>query len=156
MALSILLAEDDENDQILIERAFAEAGFQGRIHAVRDGMEAIRFLARTGEYEGLPRNEQPSLLLLDLHMGGSAGADVLAWRQQQPGLRAQLPAVVLSSIEDPTEIARAYQLGANSFLPKPFDFAQLVQLAAQVVRYWLNTNKVAESSEPSGDKDLVA
>jgi DNA-binding response OmpR family regulator len=155
MRKTILLAEDEENDAILIRRAFVDAEIKAPIEVVPDGGEAIRFLSRKGKYANLERFGLPSLLLLDLRMGAVSGRDVLVWLQDKPEIKARLPVVVLSSLDEEREMVKAYQLGANSYLVKPFDFAELVALARMVGNYWLGLNRVPEFCVEPGPESLV-
>src|SRR5438105_2858307 len=114
----ILVAEDREDDIILIRRAFARARVVNPIHVVRDGEEALAYLKGEGKYGNRREYPLPELLLLDLKMPRMDGFEVLRWVRSQPDLRL-LRVVVLTSSEDVRDVNLAYQLGANSFLVKP-------------------------------------
>src|SRR2546428_9867920 len=117
----ILLAEDREDDILLIRKAFQEAFINNPLQVVRDGEEAIAYLSGEGKYSNRAEYPLPELMLLDLKMPGTDGFDVLKWMRQQPGLQA-LRVVVLTSSDQMRDVNAAYQLGANSFLVKPIDF----------------------------------
>jgi CheY-like chemotaxis protein len=127
----ILLVEDREDDILLIQKAFAKAGISNPVHVVRDGEEAITYLSGEGPL--------PWLVLLDLKMPRKDGFEVLKWIRNVSGLRSVV-VVVLTSSERVQDVNEAYQLGANSFLIKPLEFANTVGLAELLQRYWLMHN----------------
>jgi CheY-like chemotaxis protein len=140
---TVLLVEDDGNDVLLVRRAFRRAGLAARIEVAGDGEAAVAYLAQT-QTEGAP-----GLVLLDLKLPRRPGLDVLGWLRQQPGLR-RLPVVVLTSSRESTDINRAYDLGANSFLVKPVGFAELLEMVRTLGVYWLQLNQAPEfESEPN-------
>src|SRR5258705_12172576 len=111
----ILLAEDREDDILLVQRAFAKGEIANPLFVVRDGDEAICYLSGIGKYGNRAEYPLPDLLLLDLKMPRTDGFEVLRWVRQQPGLSA-LRIVVLTSSENIRDVNQAYRLGANSFL----------------------------------------
>src|SRR4051812_24188581 len=138
-ASTILLAEDREEDIILVEKAFQKGGIENPIFVVRDGEEAINYLAGVGRFADRLQYPLPILLLLDLKMPGTDGFDVLRWIKTRSELRA-LRVVVLTSSDAIRDVNRAYQLGASSFLVKPVDFYNTVEMAKTLTRYWLGSN----------------
>lgn len=139
----ILLAEDREEDVIILRRAFAKAKFANPVHVVSSGEEAIAYLEGKGKYARRDEFPLPSLFLLDLKMPGKDGFAVLEWLRQQPGLSA-LRVVVLTSSDEIREVNRAYQMGANSFLVKPVDFPNFVEMTRALSGYWIWTSKEPE------------
>jgi CheY-like chemotaxis protein len=131
---TILLVEDDENDILLIQRAFHKADVVNPLVVVRDGEEAIAYLAN------LDGNPVPILILLDLKLPRKNGFEVLEWLRAQPGLK-RLPVVVLTSSNQMPDIQRAYDLGANSYLVKPVTFEGLLEMAKVLKFYWLILNQ---------------
>ena len=119
--LSILLAEDEQNDVFLIRRAFQKAQLLNPIRVVSDGHEAISYLRGDGKYADREQFPLPTLVLLDLKMPRLGGFDVIAWVRQQPGLK-RLPLVVLTSSKEGPDINRAYAAvnEPNSFRPAQF------------------------------------
>src|SRR6266850_4379035 len=113
----ILLAEDREDDIVLVRRAFAKAYVLNPLQIVRDGEELVAYLKGEGKYANRAEYPLPDLLLLDLKMPRMDGFQVLEWIRQQPGL-SNLRVVVLTSSENMRDVNRAYQLGANSFMVK--------------------------------------
>ena len=143
----ILLAEDREADIIIIRKAFEKGGILNPLFVVRDGDEAMNYLAGLGKYSLRDEYPLPDLFLLDLKMPGADGFEVLRWLRSQPGLKA-LRVVVLTSSDNIRDVNTAYRLGANSFLVKPFDFQNTVELAKTLSRYWLHTDKPPDVSRP--------
>jgi len=140
MSTRVLVAEDDPTDVFLLKRAFQLAQVPATLHFVRDGQEAIDYLEGQDGYKDRAEHPLPDLLLLDLKMPRLNGFDVLAWLRRQPGLK-RLLVTVLTSSDQPDDINRAYDLGANSYLLKPHNSSQLSDLVAQVKRYWLDLNQ---------------
>jgi CheY-like chemotaxis protein len=125
---TILVAEDNDDHVILIKRAFRYANLLNPIHFVSDGAEAIAYLNGDGKYANRDQYPLPALVLLDLKMPNKDGFEVMEWIREQPTLRS-LRVVVLTTSERVVDVQRAYQLGASSFLMKPLDFRDFVQLA---------------------------
>ncbi len=135
-AQSILLVEDDDNDVFFLERACKQVGMTLPLHRVRDGDEAMQYLGGVGKYADRHSHPFPGLVLLDLKMPRKDGFELISWVRSSPGLR-RLPLIVLSSSKEATDVNRAYDLGANSYLVKPVRFEQLVELMEQFQLYWL-------------------
>jgi len=140
----ILLAEDREDDILVIRRAFAKGNIHNPLQVVRDGEEAIAYLAGEGKYANRSEYPLPGLLLLDLNMPRMDGFEVLRWIRLQPGI-ASLRVVVLTSSEEIPDINEAYRLGANSFLVKPLDFQLFVETSKLIKDYWLRVDKEPET-----------
>jgi CheY-like chemotaxis protein len=136
---TILLAEDDPNDVLLVERALTRAGFKGALRVVGDGDAAITYLAGDVRDPGRPGGPVPDLVLLDLKLPRRTGLDVLAWMRAEPVVR-RIPVLVLTSSDMPADLERAYDLGANSYLVKPVAHTDLVALLTSVVHYWFEVN----------------
>jgi CheY-like chemotaxis protein len=139
---TILLVEDDHNDVLLIKRAFAKVKIANPIIVVNDGEEAISYLAGREPYV---ERALPMLVLLDLKLPRKSGHEVLEWLRQQQTLK-RLPVVVLTASSESSDINRAYDLGANSYLVKPVTFDALVEMVNTLNLYWLILNKRAEVS----------
>jgi len=144
----MLLVEDDPNDILLIQRAFAKACLVNPLKVVRDGEQAINYLSGTGDFADRGRYPLPSLILLDLKLPRKSGLEVLEWLRQQPMLK-QTPVIVLTSSKESSDVSRAYDLGANSYLIKPVGFEGLLELVKSIGMYWMILNKTAE---PTGDQ----
>src|SRR3954469_4578730 len=111
----ILLVEGDPNDVMLIQRAFQKAGLRNCLRIARDGEEAIEYLSGSGAFADRERFPSPFLMLLDLKMPGTDGFEVLKWARGEPELK-RLLIVVLTSSNLQSDVDKAYELGANSYL----------------------------------------
>jgi len=140
---TILVAEDDLNDTYLLKRAFLKAGIDVQMDFVEDGAQAIRYLADRNRRS---HETIPELLLLDLNMPRVNGFEVLKWVRHQPGLKRML-VIVLTSSEEPGDINRAYDLGANSYLVKPCRIEHLAGIAEHLHHYWININRQPDCTE---------
>src|SRR2546423_8597165 len=135
----VLIAEDDPSDIFLLQRAFTAAAVPAKLHFVRDGQEAIDYRGGEESYSDRDAYPLPDLMLLDLKMPRLNGFDVLQWLRKQPGLR-RLLVTILTSSDQATDIDRAYDLGANSYLLKPHGSQQLADLVQRLQRYCLEVN----------------
>src|SRR5947208_4646757 len=140
MSKKVLIAEDDPGDCFLLQRAFTMAGVPATLHFVRDGQEAIDYLGGEAAFGDRSAHPLPDLMLLDLKMPRLNGFDVLEWLRKQPGLK-RLLVTVLTSSDQPQDINRAYDLGANSYLLKPHNSQELSDLVSRVQQYWLEINQ---------------
>lgn len=127
----ILVAEDDDNCRVLLERGFRQAGLPA-FRRVQDGLEAVRYLDGNGEFADRAAFPLPSLLILDYHMPRLNGLEVLRWMKRQSELRG-IPVLLLSFSEEPEVIAEATNAGANAYLVKPLTIQQWTRIA-EVVR----------------------
>lgn len=130
--LDILYVEDDAPSIYLVEEAFAESTIPSRVHAVQSRSEALAFLAGEGEYADAPR---PDLILLDLDLGDDSGFDVLVEMRACQDLEA-LPVVVFTTSDSQTDVATAYDRGANAFVQKPGDYEGLVAFTRGAADFW--------------------
>jgi CheY-like chemotaxis protein len=127
----ILLAEDDPNYAILIQRAFQEVNGAVALQIVHDGEAVVAYLAGQGAYADRERYPLPVLMLLDLHLPRKSGFEILAWMRQQ-GM-ASPPVVALTSSEEPTELKQAYELGIRSHHAKPSSLGGLADMAKHLL-----------------------
>ena len=132
----ILAAEDEESDRLILELVYQRANLPPPLVIVRDGQEAVDYLSGTGRFADRSVYPLPGLLLLDLKMPRMNGFDVLSWLETQPQFKA-LPAVVLSSSSDDSDIKKARQLGAREYFVKPHKFDDLVKIVHQIHAHWL-------------------
>jgi len=135
----ILVADDDAHDTLLVKMAVQRAALGLQLNSVEDGEEVIDYLFGRAQYADRHARPFPKLLLLDLKMPRLNGFDVLDFVRQQPGLR-QLPIVIFSSSDDPKDIQRAYDGGANSYLCKPHSNDDLSALLKALEDYWCKFN----------------
>ena len=131
----ILVVEDNPGDIRLLEEALKEAKVSCRLHITRDGEQALEFLAQRGPYAQSPR---PNLVLLDLNLPRKNGAEVLLAIKQDGSLRS-IPVLVLSTSTRAEDIAQAYDLHANCYVPKPVDLERLVEVGRLIEAFWLST-----------------
>ena len=139
-SVSILIADDDTQDTMLVRLAVKRAALGLRLESVTDGAEAIDYLMGRAHYSDRRVHPFPSMMLLDLKMPRLGGFDVLQYVRNQPGLR-QLPIVIFSSSDDPKDIQRAYNEGANSYLCKPHSNEDLSALLRALEEYWCKFNQ---------------
>jgi CheY-like chemotaxis protein len=135
----VLVADDSPEDRFLLMHAFTDAGMTPKLFFVRDGEEAIEYLEGKLSFSDRQVYPFPQLLLLDLKMPKVDGFDVLRWMQEHPTLKRMLVAVLTSSAER-SDVNRAYDLGANSYLVKPFGYAGYRTLVERLHGYWLELN----------------
>jgi len=141
----IMLAEDLEDDILLIRTAFRNGHISNPLHVVRDGEEVLSYLKGEGNYANRVEYPLPDLLLLDLKMPRMDGFQVLRWIREQPGLQ-NLRVVVLTSSDQLRDVNEAYKLGANSFLVKPLEFENFTETTKMLKRYWLCMDKSPSAS----------
>ena len=146
----ILLAEDREDEVLLVKHAFAKANVTALLHVVQDGEEAIAYLKGDGRFSNRAEYPLPDLMLLDLKMPRVDGFEVLRWIKQQPSL-SSLRVLVLTSSDALRDVNQAYQLGASSFLVKPHDFQDFTGLGKIIEDFWLHRTKLPEISRPPSD-----
>ncbi|MFN7138941.1 MAG: response regulator [Limisphaerales bacterium] len=137
---TILIAEDDENDVLLLKRAFQKNGIAARIVIVSDGEQALNYLQGKGEYCDRSSHPFPSLILTDLKMPKRNGFEILDWLNKHPECSV-IPTIVLTSSPSEEDISKAYRLGANSYFVKPPDFDQLQGLIKEICHYWSLTRR---------------
>lgn len=139
--VEVLLVEDNPGDIRLLQEAFKDCAFTGRLHIVRDGEEALAFLHRKGPFQVSPR---PSLILLDLNLPRKKGHEVLAEMKKSRTLR-QIPVLILSTSTSHDDIRKAYDLHANCYIPKPVDMESLVKMSDRLKEFWLCTAVLSAS-----------
>ncbi len=133
---TILIVEDDSGDAFFLEKAFERILANCAVHRVCDGEEAKAYLQGADQYADRRVYPLPSVILLDLRMPKMDGFEFLAWLRNDPNLRV-IPAVVYSSSENPADVRRAYEMGANSFLHKRLSMNAVQETMRSFARYWL-------------------
>jgi len=147
----VLYVEDDDNDALLMERAFRIVGVANPIRILSDGKAAIDHLA------DLPANSsqaRPCLLMLDLSIPGKNGLEVLKWVRSSPA-HSDLPVIVLTSSNEESDIHRAFQLRANGFISKPGDANKLLNFVKAINEYWLSDVLPSQSFTAVAQKNDV-
>ena len=133
---TILLVEDNPDDEALTLRALKKNNFLNEVTVARDGQEALDYFFG----EGASERPAPTLVLLDLKLPKVDGLEVLRRIRTDPRTRLQ-PIVILTSSKEEQDIITGYGLGANSYIRKPVDFAQFMEVVRQLGLYWLVLNE---------------
>jgi CheY-like chemotaxis protein len=147
--ITILYADDDLDDQLLVKEALEEARLLNDLRFVNDGEELMDYLHRRGEYADPARSPRPGLILLDLNMPRKNGREALAEIKRDPALR-RIPAVVLTTSKAEEDIYRSYDLGVNSFISKPVTFGGLTAVMSALASYWFEIVELPPSEESDG------
>ena len=135
-AITILMADDDPEDQQMTERALKQSRLVNDLRFVADGEELMDYLHRRGQYAESAASPWPGLILLDLNMPRKDGREALAEIKSDPVLRC-IPVVVLTTSRDEQDVLESYDLGVNSYITKPVTFQGLVEAIGVFSRYWL-------------------
>ncbi len=137
---TILLVEDNPDDEVLTVRALKQHRVANEIAVARDGEEALKYLAGAAERKARGETPLPQVMLLDLKLPKVDGLEVLARIRQDPATRL-LPVVVLTSSREERDLVESYRLGANSYIRKPVDFNQFSESVRQLGLYWVVLNE---------------
>ena len=140
----VLLVEDNYDHANMVMRVLQRQSLPKRVQHLSDGEAAMDYLFRRGTYKEPVRSPKPDIVLLDLRLPRLNGIDVLRAVKESDGLR-DIPVVVLSSSSATQDLARAYQFHANSYLVKPADYFQFVQLLETLSAYWLGHNRIMQN-----------
>lgn len=135
--LHILIADDDEDDCLLVREAFAEVRPHSLLSFVHNGEQLLAYLHRRPPYDDCTRYPLPDLVLLDLNMPRMDGREALRAIKQDAGLR-RIPVIVLTTSSASEDIEGSYDGGANSFVTKPASFSGLIELVSRLGDYWLD------------------
>jgi CheY-like chemotaxis protein len=138
----ILQIDDDPDDVFLLKSVFLQAGISNPIQLATDSESAISYLTQAASQGDKNRHPMPCLIMLDIKLQHKTGLEVLAWIRQQPSLK-RLVVIMFSSSALPEDIDRAYDLGANSFIEKPVNYEQSLELARLLKGWWLTHNQFA-------------
>lgn len=141
-SLRVLLVDDSEVDAYFTKIAFAETYPSVEIEVVRDGVEALGYLRREGQYS---ESKIPNIVILDLNMPRKDGRSTLSDIKNDPSLRST-PVIVLTTSSDPDDIFNAYQGYANSYITKPQDFEGYAEVVSRIRDFWFNFAKLPLSS----------
>ncbi len=133
--ITILVAEDDLDDQLLISEALQETRLANTVEFVEDGVELMDYLHRRGKFADRDGEPLPGLVLLDLNMPRKDGREAIAEIKADPNLK-HVPVVVFTTSSAEADIYRTYDLGANSFISKPVTFVGLIDAMKKVTDYW--------------------
>ena len=131
----VLLVDDDEVDVLMFRRALSKANLDYPLVVMRDGQQAIDYLAGTGEFADRLKHPLPSYVLLDLKLPKVSGLEVLAWMRRTEGVKS-IPVTVLSGSAEDADIDRTRSLGIDDYLVKPAGFPDLQSLVERLGRRW--------------------
>ncbi len=141
--IEILLVEDNPDDLDMTLRALRKANLANTIEVARDGAEALAFLFGAGARGAGEMNRLPRLILLDLKLPKVDGFEVLTRLKGDPRTR-QIPVVILTSSKEQADVARSYNLGVNSYIVKPVNFADFIAAVRDLGMYWMLLNQPPE------------
>ena len=142
-SVDILLVEDNPGDARLAKEALKDSKMKNKLFHVIDGVEAMKFLKREGEYAGVPR---PDLVLLDLNLPKMDGRQVLKEIKEDDNLK-RIPVVILTMSQAEEDIFKTYNLHANCYITKPLDLNQFIKVVQSIEDFWLTIVKL-----PNGAK----
>jgi two-component system, chemotaxis family, response regulator Rcp1 len=136
--IEVLLVEDSSGDVRLTREAFKDAKVHINLHVAPDGIEAMAFLRREGNYVNVPR---PDLILLDLNLPKKDGREVLGEIKESPELKS-IPVVILTTSASEADILRSYRLHANCYITKPVGLAGFLEVIKSIDSFWLSVVKL--------------
>lgn len=134
-AFPILIAEDDENDIVILEHALRQVGFANPVHVCRDGAEVLAYFCGQGPFADRAKFPFPRILITDLKMPKVDGMQILKWLHEHPECNV-IPRIVLTASRLASDIQQAYKLGANSYLVKPVNYERLTEMLKLTFDYW--------------------
>ena len=137
-AIDVLLVDDDPGDTLMIREAFEHNKVKNALECVADGVQAMQYLRREGEYANVSR---PDLILLDLNLPRKDGREVLAEIKSDPVL-ATIPVVVLTTSHAEEDVLKSYQLHANAYVTKPVDFDRFIEVVRQIDEFFVTVVKL--------------
>ena len=132
-SITILLADDDPDDRLLVQEAFQENHLLNVVNTVEDGEELMEYLHKKGKFADTA--VRPNMILLDLNMPRKSGLEALQEIKADPEFRS-IPVIVLTTSKAEEDVIRSYDLGVNSFIVKPVTFESLVALVKTLGNYW--------------------
>jgi CheY-like chemotaxis protein len=138
LPIEVLLVEDDPGDVLMTREAFEDNKVRNHLHVVSNGVDAMAFLRKEGEWADAPT---PDLVLLDLNLPRMDGREVLAAVKDDPDLR-HVPVVVLTTSEAEEDILRSYSLHANAYVTKPVDFERFITVVRQIDDFFVSVVKL--------------
>lgn len=132
--ISILMAEDDADDRLLVKDAFEENHVANDLYFVENGVELLDYLRKQGKYQA--GHDLPDLILLDLNMPRKGGREALLEIKADPNLR-HIPVVVLTTSKAEEDILSSYDMGAAGYITKPVTFEALIEITRGLTEYWV-------------------
>lgn len=141
--ITLLMAEDDEDDRMFAEEALEESKLANELYTVENGEELVDYMRGNGEYADRDAYPLPDLILLDLNMPKLDGREALQEIKDDPGLR-QVPVVVLTTSQAEEDIYKTYDMGVSSYITKPVTFEDLVEIMKVLGQYWFEIVKLPQ------------
>ena len=138
--IEILMVEDSPTDVLITQEALEQAKVRNYLHVVEDGVEALAFLRKEGQYAGAPR---PDLILLDLNLPRKDGREVLAEIKADEHLKT-IPVVILTTSKAEEDVLRAYGLHANCYITKPVDLTRFIEVVQAIENFWFTVVTLPE------------
>lgn len=132
----ILIAEDDADDRLLLQTAFQEIGYQGRLEFVANGEELLDFLKNN-----LSQPIQPGVIILDLNMPKKGGKEVLSEIRGELGYK-KVPIIVFSTTKNESEVQKCYELGADNYFVKPVNYSSLIKFVTDIHNLWISAENI--------------
>ena len=148
---AILIVEDEENDAKLLKMAFKRNNIINPLHWVKDGLEAIAYLNGEGVYANHDLYPFPEVLIVDLKMPRMSGLELLQWIRDHSNYKV-IPTIIMSSSRQDSDIEKAYELGANTYMIKPSSFDELARTVKLAHEYWAASVKPAQYLKKSRNK----
>jgi CheY-like chemotaxis protein len=142
--ITILMADDDADDRLMMRDALEENRLANDLHFVEDGEELMDYLFRRGKYEDPAKSPRPGLILLDLNMPKKDGREALQEIKGHGELKS-IPVVMLTTSKAEEDVYRSYNLGVNSFISKPVTFESMVAIVRDLGRYWFELVELPRS-----------
>ncbi|GAB4414136.1 MAG: response regulator [Bacteroidia bacterium] len=136
--IHILIAEDDPEDRMLMQEAIFESKLRNPVHFVENGEQLLDYLHHREAYFDAGQHPLPGLILLDLNMPRKDGREVLRELKATAAFR-RIPIIVFTTSKDDEDILQSYDLGVNSYITKPSNFSQMVNVVCMLRQYWLET-----------------
>lgn len=146
-SLTILIADDDPEDRMLIEEAFGESRLNNPLQFVEDGEELLDYLTHRGRFSDTTKYPKPGLILLDLNMPKKDGREALE-EIKADSVLCKIPVVVMTTSKAEEDIVHSYELGVSAFITKPVSFKGLVDVVKTIGRFWFEIAVLP----PSGDE----
>ena len=143
LPMTILTAEDDPDDCLLVSEAFQENGHESRLYFVEVGISLMQFLRRQGSFSEPNDAPRPDLILLDLNMPRKDGRESLAEIKADPDLRS-IPVVVLTTSSAEEDILRTYDLGCAGYITKPGSFQGMLEMVKGLNQYWFEVVELTD------------
>lgn len=144
--VNILIAEDDDDDYLLIQEALEDAQVINPHLRVKNGEELIQFLRRESPYEEYKDTPLPTIILLDLNMPKIDGRQALEEIRKDPLLK-RIPVVILTTSKSQEDIISSYEIGANSYIRKPINFSELIQVMKAFKRFWIEIVELPDNTK---------